>query len=76
MFRLFRILTSEVLGFVFFLYLLLSASWNENDLPLYISDIRQILRYRTSLFIQPFPHSIFIFFIGQRFIAQMCVSKK
>ena len=29
--------------FVFFLNLLLSASWKENDLPLYISDIRQIL---------------------------------
>ena len=40
--------------FVFFLYLLLSVSWNENDLPLYISDIRHILGYRTSVFIQPF----------------------
>jgi hypothetical protein len=40
--------------FVFFLYWLLSALWNENDLPLDISDIRQILRYRTSVFIQPF----------------------
>ena len=29
--------------FVFFLNLLLSASWKENDLPLYISDITQIL---------------------------------
>ena len=29
--------------FVFFLNLLLSASWKENDLPLFISDIRQIL---------------------------------
>jgi hypothetical protein len=35
--------------FVFFLYWLLSALWNENDLPLHISDIRQILRYRTSV---------------------------
>ena len=46
--------------FVFFLYLLLSALWNENNLPLYISDIRQILRYRTSVFIQPFPWSLHI----------------
>jgi hypothetical protein len=46
--------------FAFFLYWLLSALWNENDLPLYISDIRQILRYRTSLFIQPFPWRIHI----------------
>ena len=46
--------------FVFFLYLLLSASWNENDLPLYISDIRQILRYQTSVFIQPFPWRLHI----------------
>ena len=46
--------------FVFFLYWLLSALWNENDLPLYISDIRQILRYRTSVFIQPFPWRLHI----------------
>jgi hypothetical protein len=41
--------------FVCFHYLLLSVSWNENDLPLYISDIKHILGYRTSVFIQPFP---------------------
>jgi hypothetical protein len=46
--------------FVFFLYWLLSALWNENDLPLYISDIRQILRYRTSVFIRPFPWRLHI----------------
>ena len=46
--------------FVFFLYLLLSVSWNENDLPLYISDIRNILGYRTSVFIQPFPWCLHI----------------
>jgi len=46
--------------FVFFLYLLLSALWNENNLPLYISDIRQILRYQTSVFIQPFPWRLHI----------------
>jgi hypothetical protein len=46
--------------FVFFLYLLLSASWKENDLPLYISDIRQILGYRTSVFIHPFPWRLHI----------------
>jgi hypothetical protein len=46
--------------FVFFLYLLLSVSWNENDLPLYISDIRHILGYRTSVFIQPFPWCLHI----------------
>jgi hypothetical protein len=46
--------------FVFFLYWLLSALWKENDLPLYISDIRQILRYRTSVFIQPFPWRLHI----------------
>ena len=46
--------------FVFFLYLLLSASWNENDLPLYISDIRQIMAYKTSVFIQPFPWCLHI----------------
>jgi len=40
--------------FVFFLYLLLSASWEKNDMPLYISDIRQIVGYRTPVFIQPF----------------------
>ena len=37
-----------------------AASWNENDLPLYISDVRQILRYRTSVFIQPFPWCLHI----------------
>ena len=41
--------------FGFFLYLLLSASWKKNDLPLYISDIRQVVGYRTPVFIQPFP---------------------
>ena len=41
--------------FDFFLYLLLSVSWTENDLPIYISVIRHILGYRTSVFIQPFP---------------------
>jgi hypothetical protein len=46
--------------FVFFLYLLLSASWKENDLPLYISDIRQIVGYRTPVFIQPFPWHLHI----------------
>ena len=46
--------------FVFFLYLLLSVSWNENDLPLYISDIRDILGYRTSVCIQPFPWCLHI----------------
>jgi hypothetical protein len=46
--------------FVFFLYLLLSASWKENDLPLYISDIRQIVGYRTPVFIQPFPWRLHI----------------
>jgi hypothetical protein len=40
--------------FAFFLYLLLST-WKENYLPLYISDIRQIVGYRTQVFIQPFP---------------------
>jgi hypothetical protein len=55
--------------FVFFLYWLLSALWNENDLPLHISDIRQILRYRTSVFIQPFPWRlhITIYFIYAKF---------
>jgi hypothetical protein len=38
---------------VFFLYLRLSSSWKENDRPLYISDIRQIVGYRTPAFIQP-----------------------
>jgi hypothetical protein len=46
--------------FVFFLYLLLSASWKENNLPLYISDIRQIVGYRTPVFIQPFPWCLHI----------------
>jgi hypothetical protein len=46
--------------FVFFLYLRLSASWKENDLPLYISDIRQIVGYRTPVFIQPFPWHLHI----------------
>ena len=40
--------------FVFFLFMLLSASWRENEMPLYISDIRQIVGYRTAIFIQPF----------------------
>ena len=46
--------------FVFFLYLLLSVSWNENDLPLHISDIRHILGYRTSVYIQRFPWRLHI----------------
>jgi len=46
--------------FVFFLYLMLSASWKENDLPLYISDFRQIVGYRTPVFIQPFPWRLHI----------------
>ena len=46
--------------FVFFLYLLLSVLWNEHDLPLYISDIRHILGYRTSVFIQLFPWCLHI----------------
>jgi hypothetical protein len=46
--------------FGFFLYLLLSALWKENDLLLYISDIRQIVEYRTPVFIQPFPWSLHI----------------
>ena len=45
---------------VFFLYLLLSVLWNEHDLPLYISDIRHILGYRTSVFIQLFPWCLHI----------------
>jgi hypothetical protein len=40
--------------FVLFLYLLLSASWKENDLSWYISVIRQTVRYRTPVFTQPF----------------------
>jgi hypothetical protein len=40
--------------------LLLSASWKENDLPSYISDIRQIMEYRTPVFIQPFPWRLHI----------------
>jgi hypothetical protein len=48
------------INFVFFLYLLLSASWKENVLPLYISDIRQIVGYRTPVFIQPFPWRLHI----------------
>jgi len=40
--------------FVLFLYLLLSASWKENDLSWYISAIRQTVRYRTPVFTQPF----------------------
>ena len=39
---------------VFFLYLLQSASWKENDLSWYISVIRQTVRYRTPAFTQPF----------------------
>jgi hypothetical protein len=31
-----------------------------NDLPIYISDIRHILGYRTSVFIQPFPWCLHI----------------
>jgi hypothetical protein len=46
--------------FGFFLYLLLSASWKESDLPLYISDIRQVVGYRTPVFIQPFPWRLHI----------------
>ena len=46
--------------FVFFLYLLLSASWKENDLHLCISDIRQTVGYRTPVFIQPFHWRIHI----------------
>jgi DNA polymerase III psi subunit len=40
--------------FVFFLYLLLSASWKENDLSWYISVIRQTVGCRTPVFTQPF----------------------
>jgi hypothetical protein len=32
----------------------------ENDMPLYISDIRQIVGYRTPIFIQPFPWRLHI----------------
>ena len=39
---------------VLFLYLLLSASWKENDLSWYISVIRQTVRYPTPIFTQPF----------------------
>ena len=49
--------------FVFFLYLRLSASSRENDLPLvyvYISDIRQRVGYRTPVFIQRFPWRLHI----------------
>jgi hypothetical protein len=38
----------------------LSASSKENDLPLCISDIRQIVGYRTPGFIQPFPWRLHI----------------
>ena len=40
--------------FVLFLYLLLSASWKENDLSWYISVNRQTVRYQTPVFTQPF----------------------
>jgi hypothetical protein len=41
--------------FVLFLYLLLSASWKENNyLSWYLSVIRQTVRYRTPVFTQPF----------------------
>jgi hypothetical protein len=40
--------------FVFFLYLLLSASWKENELSWYISVIRQTVGYWTPVFTQPF----------------------
>jgi hypothetical protein len=40
--------------FVLFLYLLLPASWKENDLSWYISVIRQTVRYWTPIFTQPF----------------------
>ena len=36
--------------FVFFLYLLSSVSWNENDISWYISIIRQTVGYRTPTF--------------------------
>jgi hypothetical protein len=38
--------------FVLFLYLLLSASWKENDLSWYISVIRQTVRYWTPVYHQ------------------------
>jgi hypothetical protein len=53
-------IVSLKIKFVFFLYLLLLASWKENDLPLYICDIRQIVGYRTPVFIQPFPWCLHI----------------
>ena len=40
--------------FVLFLYLLLSASWKENNLSWYISVIRQTVGYQTPVFTQPF----------------------
>jgi len=40
--------------FVLFLYILLSVSWNENDLSWYISVIRQTVLYRTPVFTQSF----------------------
>ena len=46
--------------FGFFRYLLLSALWKETYLLLYISDIRQIVGYRTPVFIQPFPWRLHI----------------
>ena len=46
--------------FVFFLYLLLSPSWKENNLSWYISVIRQTVGYRTPVFIQPFSWHIHI----------------
>jgi hypothetical protein len=47
--------------FVFFLYLWLSASSKENDLPFcIISDIRQTVWYRTPVFIQRFPWRLHI----------------
>ena len=46
--------------FVFFLYLLLSASWKENDVLRYISVIRQTVGYRTPVFFQPFSWHVHI----------------
>ena len=47
--------------FVFFLYLRLSASSKENDLPLcIISDIRQTVWYRRPVFIQRFPWRVHV----------------
>ena len=40
--------------FVFFLYLLSSASWKENDLSWYIFVIRHAVGYRTPAFTLPF----------------------